>query len=101
MSRFYFILDDGQPQDGEFYTRKEDLYRALQYADPKVKVFEMFLDENSVKDVTEDMVREGYENGSLSREDEIVSEYVDLPMTREDYLANEADNAWKMRGEPA
>ena len=97
----YFILDDGQPQDGEFYTDKEKLFRAVEYAEPSAKIYEMSFGERRLTDVTEDIVDEGYIAGYITREAKIVSEYVHIPMSRDDYLANEADNKWKMREEPA
>ncbi|WDR03656.1 hypothetical protein PSQ19_06185 [Devosia algicola] len=69
---FWFILDDDQPQDGEFYTTREAMLKSLNYAHSGVRVgyFDQaeFMQGRAIirsDETLEDLVADGYHLGLI------------------------------------
>lgn len=89
------------PLDGETYPSVVAVFRGLQHADYDAKVMAIDLAEfwrdgsTTVRDVTADMVREGYDGGYLERECAVVCNLLGAPpLTRDEHLANLGDADW-------
>ena len=88
------------PQDGETYPSVVALFRGLQHADYDAKVMAIDLAEFwrdgcvTARDVTADMVREGYDGGYLDRDCAVVRSLLGAPpMTVREFRATRADTA--------
>lgn len=96
----YFIWDGVGFQDGEAYDTEEALFKALNHAsrDALVGMFDPreFCQGSTAlrSDVTEILVREGYEAGLIDRDSEIVWAHLRLQLSREDAEAERADR-WR------
>lgn len=93
----YAIFDGTGPQDGEFYTNKPDLFRALNHAnaDDLVMVFdprELRLGGTMVRtDGTEELVQEGFDAGVIERDAKIVRALLRVQPSAHEQAENRAE----------
>lgn len=75
----YVILEDQQPVDGEFKT-EDQVYRSLPNCDRAAMVWSLDFNFSTGtvvgRNVTEDIVREAFEDGFLTRDDPIAREHL-------------------------
>jgi hypothetical protein len=89
------------PKDGETYDNIIAVFRSLGSADYDAKVLafdfsDLWYDGTlTARDVTDDVVREGYDGGYLERDcDAVIKLLGPPPLTRDEHLANLGDADW-------
>jgi hypothetical protein len=92
----YFLFDGIGPMDGEFYADKASLFSAMNYApaDAQVGVFdprEFCQGSTSLRsDLTEELVLEAYDAGTLEASSKLAGAWVKAPQTAADVA-----DAWR------
>lgn len=101
MAETFAIIENGQPMDGEFYSRAE-LMLAIQYANHDATIVEFDLGElasgktTSMRDLTEDLVAEWWHGEGINETYERIGSGRNAPGLAYRYFSDECA-AYEMR----